>query len=153
MSKTLATLTDTSRKPKSRKRVGRGVGSGLGKTSGRGQKGAGARSGYKRRHTYEGGQARLFEKMPTRGFSRARFQKRLDVVNLGLLETLFQDGDEVSIQTLKEKGLLSGPTYGLKVLGDGEFSRKLTIKAQAMSASAKAKAEAAGSKIVLPEGK
>jgi large subunit ribosomal protein L15 len=149
--KSLNTLKNASRPKKDRKRVGRGIGSGVGKTCGRGQKGAGARSGYKRRYSYEGGQARLFEKLPTRGFSRVRFQKRCDVINLDQIEEIFQDGDEVSLETLREKGFISGPSYGIKVLGNGELTRKVTIKARKISASAKAKCEASGATVVLPE--
>lgn len=130
-------------KPK-RNRLGRGPGSGLGKTSGRGEKGAGSRSGYKRRYTYEGGQFRLFQKLPTRGFSRARFRKPLDVVNLNNLDKLFKDGDKVTLEALKSKGWLTGPSYGVKLLGHGELTKKLTIELHDFSKSAVEKLEKAG---------
>jgi large subunit ribosomal protein L15 len=137
-------LFNSSRPKKDRKRVGRGIGSGLGKTCGRGVKGAGARSGWQSRARYEGGQLPLYRKLPERGFSNARFQKeRLDCVNLGQIDEMYNDGDVVNIDTLRLKGFLSGPSAGLKVLGNGEISKKVTIQAQAMSASAKAKLEAA----------
>ena len=145
----LSELTNT-RPTVASRRVGRGVGR-RGKTCGRGQKGAGSRSGYKRRLSYEGGQGRMFQKMPTRGFTRTAFLKRLDVINLGQISALFQEGEEVSLSTLREKGWISGPSYGIKVLGDGELSHKVTIRAQAMSASAREKCEKAGATVVLPE--
>lgn len=125
------------------KRVGRGRGSKLGKTSGRGQKGMGARSGVKWRWGYEGGQMPLHMKLPRRGFSRARFAKPLDVVNLGMIEEHFQDGDEVSFETLKQRGLIRGKGYGLKILGEGQLTKKVVIVTNAMSESAKQKLEEA----------
>ncbi len=130
-------------KPK-RNRLGRGPGSGLGKTSGRGEKGAGSRSGYKRRYTYEGGQFRLFQKLPTRGFSRARFRKTFDVINLGHLENLFNEGDKVTLASLQSKGWLKGPSEGVKLLGHGELTKKLTIELHDFSKSAIEKLEKAG---------
>lgn len=140
----LSNLKDTHRAPKRSKRVGRGPGSGLGKTSGRGEKGAGSRSGYKRRLTNEGGQVPLFKKLPTRGFSNARFRKPYHTINLGLIDQMFSDGDVVNLITLSEHGFLSGTSYGLKVLGDGELKKKVTIEANAFSKSAKEKLEKAG---------
>jgi large subunit ribosomal protein L15 len=134
----LSNLKDTSRTRKSRRRVGRGIGSGLGKTSGRGEKGAGSRSGYKRRHGYEGGQVRLFRKLPERGFNNARFRKELDVVNLGQIDRMFADGEVVSVDTLRQKGFLSGPSHGLKVLAKGDLKKKIKgIEAAAVSATAR----------------
>ncbi len=132
-------------KPK-RNRLGRGPGSGLGKTSGRGQKGAGARSGYKRRHTYEGGQFRLFQKLPTRGFSRARFRKALDSINLNQIDLIYKDGETVNLETLKARGLLSGPSYGVKLLAQGETTKKITIELSAYSKAAIEKLDKAGIK-------
>src|SRR6202035_5633980 len=97
---TLGNLKNSTRPAKNVKRVGRGLGSGLGKTCGRGEKGAGARSGYKRRHTYEGGQFRMFMKMPIRGFSNARFRKEYEAINLGQIDKLFENGEEVNLGTL-----------------------------------------------------
>lgn len=121
---TLNTLKNTSRPKKSKKRLGRGLGSGLGKTCGRGQKGAGARSGWKQRWGYEGGQMRLFMKLPERGFSNAMFARRLHSVNISDIEAAFNDGDEVNIETLAEKGFVRGRTYGVKLLGNGELTKK-----------------------------
>ncbi len=126
-----------------RNRVGRGPGSGLGKTSGRGQKGAGARSGHKRRLTYEGGGVRFFLKLPTRGFSNARFRKKLDSINLKQIDDAFSDGETVTIETLKQRGFFSGPTYGVKLLAHGELSKKVTIELSAFSKAAVVKLEAA----------
>ncbi len=141
---TLGSLQNTSRPAKARKRVGRGLGSGLGKTCGRGHKGAGSRSGYKRRHGMEGGQLPLYRRLPTRGFSNARHACKPTPVNLGQIEKMFDDGEVVNIETLKEKGYFSGKILGLKVLGEGELTKKVTIEADAYSASAQAKLEAAG---------
>lgn len=140
----LSNLKDTHRPPKKSKRVGRGPGSGLGKTSGRGEKGAGSRSGYKRRLTNEGGQVPQFKKLPTRGFSNARFRKPFHVINLDLIEKMFEEGEVVNLITLSEHGFLSGTSYGLKVLGKGELSKKVSIEANAFSKSAKEKLEKAG---------
>ncbi len=108
--------------------MGRGIGSGLGKTCGRGEKGAGSRSGWKRRDTYEGGQMRLFQKLPFRGFSNARFRRPMEVVNLSEIEHAYKDGEVVNIITLSEKGLISGSVYGVKLLAKGELTKKVTIE-------------------------
>jgi large subunit ribosomal protein L15 len=136
---TLNTLKNTSRPHRYLKRVGRGLGSGLGKTCGRGEKGAGARSGYKRRLTYEGGQFRLFMKLPIRGFSNARFRKAYEAVNLGQINALFHDGEAVNVNTLKERSVFKGRNKLIKILGDGDLTKKVTIEAHAFSASAKEK--------------
>lgn len=135
----LSTLKNHTRPYKRRKRVGRGTGSGLGKTCGRGEKGAGARSGYKRRLGYEGGQFRTFMKIPIRGFNNARFRKAYDTVNLGQIEAAFNDGDVVNAHTLAAHGFLTGLTYGIKVLGDGELHKKVTLEVSALSKSAREK--------------
>lgn len=129
-------------KPK-RNRVGRGPGSGLGKTCGRGEKGAGSRSGYKRRDTYEGGGVRFFMKLPTRGFTNARFQKKYDTVNLRLIENLFHDGEVVNIDSLRLRGLISGTTNGVKLLAHGDITKKVTFELNSFSKSAIIKLEAA----------
>lgn len=136
---TLETLHNTTRPYKKTKRVGRGIGSGLGKTCGRGEKGARARSGSKKRLGYEGGQFRTFMKMPIRGFSNARFRRPFDTVNLDQIQAVFQDGDVVNAQTLSDKGFLSGVTYGIKILGDGELTKKVTFEVSALSKSAEEK--------------
>lgn len=145
----LFNLKNTSRPKKKRKLLGRGMGTGLGKTCGRGQKGAGARSGYKRRAFYEGGQMRLHMKLPQRGFSRARFQKKLDTVNLFQIEQAFQDGEAVTVETLREKGLVNGQVWGVKLLGDGEITKKVTIEVNEASSSAKEKLQQAGVVLTL----
>jgi large subunit ribosomal protein L15 len=136
---TLGSLKNTTRPRKQMKRVGRGLGSGLGKTCGRGEKGAGSRSGYKRRHTYEGGQFRMFMKMPIRGFNNARFRKEYEPVNLRQISEIFQDGDTVNVSTLMARGFLKGRNVLLKVLGDGELTKKVNIEADAFSKSAQEK--------------
>lgn len=136
---TLNSLKNTTRPLKARKRVGRGLGSKLGKTSGRGEKGAGSRSGYKRRLGKEGGNMPLFMKLPIRGFNNARFRREYHVVNLKQLNDMFKDGETVSLATLKDRGFISGPSHGVKLLGNGDLDKKLTIRVQAMSDSAREK--------------
>lgn len=145
----LSNLQNTSRPKKRYKRVGRGPGSGLGKTCGRGEKGAGSRSGYKRRWGYEGGQFRTFMKMPERGFNNARFRTEVESVNLGQLNMLFEDGDIVSLETLKERGFLSGRPKLLKILGKGELTKKVTIHANRLSDTAREKLHKAKIKVEL----
>lgn len=147
----LSNLKNTSRPKLATKRVGRGLGSGLGKTCGRGEKGAGSRSGYKRRYGYEGGQFRTFMKMPERGFSNARFRRAYDSINLGQLEKMFNDGEHVNLETLCLKGFLSGSSWGLKVLGNGELTKKVTIEAHAYSDSAREKLKHANIEFELAE--
>lgn len=139
----LHSLSNDSRPAKRRKRVGRGMGSGLGKTCGRGHKGAGSRAGWKSRARYEGGQLPLYRKVPGRGFSNARFQTKLDAINLGQIEALFADGDLVSVQTLREAGYLSGDSYGIKILSEGTLTKKVRIEAQGVSKKAEEKLQQA----------
>ncbi|MCE5293891.1 MAG: 50S ribosomal protein L15 [Chlamydiales bacterium] len=139
----LHNLKNTHRPYKRRKRVGRGMGSGLGKTCGRGQKGAGSRAGYKTRARYEGGQLPLYRRLPGRGFSNARFQKKLDAINLGEIDALFEDGDVVNIETLRDVGLVKGTSFGIKLLSEGELTKKVRIEANAMSKNAEEKLKAA----------
>jgi large subunit ribosomal protein L15 len=127
---------------KGRKRIGRGPGSGKGKTAGRGHKGQKSRSGYSRRYGFEGGQMPLVRRIPKRGFTNI-FRVEFQVVNLRDLERVFADGDTVSVETLVEKGLVRG-RKPVKVLGDGELKKKLTVQVQKFSASAKAGIEKAG---------
>jgi large subunit ribosomal protein L15 len=128
------------------KRVGRGRGSKLGKTCGRGSKGMGSRSGYQRRWGYEGGQMRLHMKLPKRGFSNVRFQKIVETVNLGMISEFYLDGEHVTHETLKKKGLVKGHGVLLKILGDGELTKKVVISAHNYSATAKEKLEKANIK-------
>lgn len=139
----LSNLKNSSRPSKKSRRVGRGISSGAGKTCGRGQKGQGARSGYKRRYGYEGGQFPLYMKLPIRGFSNVRFQKKLDTINLNQIEHLFNDGDTVNLQTLSEHGYINGKSHGLKILGNGDLTKKVKIEAKAFSDGAKKKLQQA----------
>src|SRR5689334_2949881 len=134
-----------------RKRLGHGESSGHGKTSGRGGKGQSARSGSSIRPGFEGGQMPLIRRIPKRGFNNARHTTRYIPVNLETLNR-FEDGARVDATALKAVGAANGPGAGLKILGDGELKKKLTVSAHAFSASARAKIEAAGGtcEIILP---
>lgn len=126
-----------------RKRLGSGESSGHGKTSGRGGKGQTARSGSSIRIGFEGGQMPLIRRIPKRGFNNARFATRYLAVNVGELNA-FDNGARVDEAALRSAGLANGRDDGVKILGDGELSKKLTVSASAFSASAKAKIEAKG---------
>ena len=129
---------------KETKRKGRGAGSGNGKTAGRGHKGQKARSGGGVRIGFEGGQMPLARRLPKRGFNNI-FAKPLEAVNVSALEK-FENGAVVDAAALLEAGVLSKCKYGVKILGNGELTKKLTVKASAFSEGAKAKIEAAGGK-------
>ena len=126
------------------KRKGRGHGTGNGKTAGRGHKGQKARSGGGTRIGFEGGQMPLARRIPKRGFNNI-FAKPLDAINLAMLDK-FEDGAVVDLQAMLDAGLLAKSKYGVKVLGGGEITKKLTVKAAAFSETAKQKIEAAGGK-------
>lgn len=126
------------------KRKGRGNGSGTGKTAGRGQKGQNSRSGGGVRVGFEGGQMPLARRVPKRGFNNI-FAKPLTAINLSALNR-FEDGETVDTAKLLATGVLSKCEYGLKILGNGEITKKLTVKANAFSEAAKQKIEAAGGK-------
>ncbi len=126
---------------KNKKRVGRGHGSGLGKSSGRGDKGAGQRSGFKRRPWFEGGQMSLARRLPKRGFTNI-FKKEFQIVNISSLVKL--DIDLITVSMLKEKGLIKSNLLPVKILGDGTIKKKITIEANYFSKSAKEKIEKAG---------
>ena len=130
---------------KTSKRVGRGVGSGLGKTSGKGHKGQNARSGGGVRPGFEGGQLPLFRRLPKRGFSNAMFKVEYATINVSDLEK-FEDGAVVTPELLKEMGILKKQLAGVKVLGNGELTKKLTVQANKFSASATTVIEQAGGK-------
>ena len=130
---------------KTSKRLGRGTGSGLGKTSGKGHKGQNARSGGGVRPGFEGGQLPLFRRLPKRGFSNAPFKVEYATINLSDLEK-FEDGAVVTPELLKEMGILKKQLAGVKVLGNGDLTKKLTVKANKFSASAVEKIEAIGGK-------
>ena len=126
------------------KRLGRGVGSGLGKTSGKGHKGAKARSGGGKRPGFEGGQMPLYRRVPKRGFTNI-YRTEYATVNVGRLE-IFENGTVVTAETLKEAGLISKVMDGVKILGNGELTKKLTVEAAKFTDSAKEKIEALGGK-------
>ena len=130
---------------KTSKRVGRGVGSGLGKTSGKGHKGQNARSGGGVRPGFEGGQLPLFRRLPKRGFSNAMFKTEYTTINVSDLEK-FDNGAVVTPEVLKEMGILKKQLAGVKVLGNGNLTKKLTVKAHKFSSSAIEKIEAIGGK-------
>ena len=126
-------------------RKGRGPGSGNGKTAGKGHKGQNARSGGGVRPGFEGGQLPIYRKLPKRGFSNYKFAKNYAIVNVSDLNK-FNDGDTVNLAVLMEAGVIRKPLCGLKVLGNGELTKKITVEAAVFSASAKEKIEAAGGK-------
>ncbi|MBA5851747.1 50S ribosomal protein L15 [Clostridium sp. cel8] len=130
---------------KSRKRVGRGTGSGLGRNAGKGEKGQNARSGGGVRLGFEGGQMPLFRRIPKRGFTNI-FAKEYSHINVERLN-IFEDGTEVTPQLLLEKGIIKKSKDGLKVLGNGELNKKLTVKAAKFTKAAAEKIEAAGGKV------
>ncbi len=127
------------------KRLGRGVGSQLGKTSGKGHKGAKARSGGGKRPGFEGGQMPLTRRIPKRGFTNI-YAKEYAIVNVGALN-VFDDGATVSVEALMEKGLVKKTLDGVKILGGGELQKKLTVSVDKVTESAKAKIEAIGGKV------
>lgn len=139
----LHTLKPAEGSTKNRKRVGRGTGSGTGKTSGRGHKGAKSRSGWKRKKGFEGGQMPLQRRLPKRGFHNL-FKKEFQIVNL--TDVIKCVAGEVDYETLLKNGLIKKLNVPVKVLGDGEIDKAYTIKAHAFSAKAKEKIEAAGGK-------
>jgi len=127
------------------KRIGRGPASGQGKTAGKGHKGQKARAGRGMRPGFEGGQMPLQRRLPKRGFNNI-FAKEIAIVNVAALDKRFEDGATVDIEALKATGLIKKELDGVKVLGNGEITKKLTVKVNAFSDSAKAKIEAAGGK-------
>ena len=139
------------RKHKKRKRLGRGTGSGHGKTCGRGSKGQRSRAGWSRHPTFEGGRMPLVRRVPKRGFHN-RWALSVAVVNVGDLEAKFQDGDEVGPDTLKAMNLAKGRFDLLKILGDGQLTKKLTVSAHRFSKSAREKIEQAGGQVVVLPG-
>ena len=130
---------------KTRKRVGRGTGSGLGKTSGKGHKGQNARSGGGVRPGFEGGQLPLFRRLPKRGFTNAMFKTTYAVLNLSDLNK-FEENTEITPELLKEMGILKNQLDGVKILGNGTLEKKLTVKANQFSKKAKEQIEKLGGK-------
>ena len=131
---------------KKKKRVGRGTGSGLGTTAGRGMNGQNSRSGGGVRPGFEGGQMPLFRRLPKRGFTNARFKKQWTILNVTDLN-VFEDKTDVTPEILLEKGLIKSLKFGIKILGDGELNKTLNIKANKFTQSAIKKIEAAGGKV------
>lgn len=141
---------------KQKKRVGRGIGSGHGKTSTRGHKGQWASAGAKKPAVmFEGGQMQLFRRMPKRGFSHATWDKYYLPINVEALNEAFKDGDVVDHAALKNAGLANGPADGVRILGEGELARKLTVKAHHFSKSARSKIEGKGGtcEVIAPPAK
>lgn len=141
----LSTIHQGINRRKRKKRVGRGVGSGMGKTATRGHKGQWASAGAKKpRMLHEGGQMPLFRRIPKRGFSNATWEKRFHIVNVGDLDKSFDDGALVDEAALKAAGLARGVAAGVRVLGDGDLGKRLTVKAHHFSKSAAEKITAKG---------
>lgn len=138
----LHSLTNTPGAKHRRKRLGRGMASGKGKTSGKGHKGQMARKGHKHKLAFEGGQMPLIRRLPKRGFKNPT---RVEYIGVNLMNLArFEDGATVDPEAMRKAGLANGSSDGIKILARGEIDRKLTVKAQAFSAGAKAKIEAAG---------
>lgn len=140
----MAEITKKAGRDRRPKRVGRGEGSGWGKTSGRGNKGAGQRSGWKQRGLQEGGQMPHFRRIPKRGFSNAEFRVEYIVVNVDDLDRTFSNGTHVTTQALLDAGLVRSATMPVKILGNGNLTKKLTVDAARFSASAAEKIKKAG---------
>jgi large subunit ribosomal protein L15 len=128
---------------KARKRIGRGIGSGHGKTSGKGHKGSRSRAGASFKPLYEGGQMPLFRRLPKRGFNNFNFQTRYEVINVSQLER-FDEGADVGIEQLSNAGLINGLKNKVKILGDGELTKKLQVTAHKFSKAAEQKIMASG---------
>lgn len=140
----LSTVHQGIKRRKLKKRVGRGVGSGHGKTASRGHKGQYASAGAKMfQWTFEGGQMPLFRRIPKRGFSHATWDRSFHVVNVGDLE-VFSDGDKVDIAALRQAKLVKGPSDGVRILGEGELTKRLAIRADHFSKTAAEKIAAKG---------
>lgn len=139
----LSNLTNTPGARERRKRVGRGCGSGMGKTSTRGHKGQNARKGHKQKLGFEGGQMPLVRRLPKRGFNNARFNAKALGVNLADLEKKFEAGAEITVETLAKAGFTDNKRPKVKILATGELTKKFTVKVPC-SEAAKAKIEAAG---------
>ncbi len=139
-------------KNKPKRRIGRGPGSGHGKTATRGAKGQGSRTGYSSLRVFEGGQMPLVRRIPKRGFHN-RWADTVAIVNLAVLEKYFASGEEVNAEALKGKGLVAGRYDQLKILGDGQLSKNLKVAAHRFSRSAREKIEKAGGEAIVVPGK
>lgn len=135
-----------SKETKSIKRVGRGPGSGMGKTSTRGENGQKSRSGASIKAWFQGGQSPLYRRIPKRGFNNANFRKEFATINLDDLSKFFKDGDVVTPEVLKERGIIKKELCGIKILANGNLDKKLTVKAHRFSSKAVTKIEEAGGK-------
>lgn len=144
-------ITPQAGRYRKRKRVGRGIGSGHGKTCGRGHKGARSRAGAggSIRASAEGGQMPLFRRLPKRGFSNARFRREFIVVNVKALEARFDDGADVNPATLADAGLVASTRVSVKVLGHGDLAKRLNVTAAAFSRSASEKITKAGGTVTV----
>ncbi|MHC5024276.1 MAG: 50S ribosomal protein L15 [Planctomycetota bacterium] len=134
---------------KARKRLGRGNGSGHGRTCGRGHKGARSRAGYSNRAYFEGGQMSFIRRLPKRGFTNAPFRQLYHVINLKTLEARLDDGADVSPKTLAAAGIIRDAKLPLKVLGEGELTKKFNVTAAKFSATAREKIEKAGGTVII----
>ena len=143
----LSNLTNTPGARERRKRVGRGCGSGMGKTSTRGHKGQNARKGHKQKLGFEGGQMPLVRRLPKRGFNNARFNAKALGVNLSDLEKKFEAGAEITIEALAKAGFSDNKRPKVKILAKGELTKKFAVKGVPCSASAKAKIEQVGGSV------
>ena len=143
----LSNLTNTPGARERRKRVGRGCGSGMGKTSCKGQEGQQSRKGHKHKLVFEGGQMPLVRRLPKRGFNNAAFNAKALGVNLSSLEAKFENGAEITVSALAKAGFSDNKRPKIKILGVGEVSKKFTIKGIPCSATAKQKIEAAGGSV------
>ena len=135
-------------KHRRRKRLGRGIGSGHGKTCGKGHKGQRSRAGYSRKPVFQGGAMPLVRRVPKRGFNN-KFAIRVQILNLAALETSFQDGEDVNLESLLTKSLAKGRFDELKILGNGQLSKKLRVSAHQFSKSAAEKIKKAGGEVVI----
>lgn len=144
-------LSDNPGATKKRKRVARGPGSGTGKTAGRGHKGAGSRAGFggSIHPLYEGGQMPYFRRIPKRGFTNAMFKQEFHVLNVKTLEARFADGQTVDAESLKSHGLIDNSGAPIKILGEGELTKKLNVVAAKFSSSARDKIEKAGGTVTV----
>lgn len=140
-------ITERAGRYKTRKRIGRGEGSGRGGTSTRGHKGASSRAGWSRKPGYEGGQMPLFRRLPKRGFTNTNFRRLYHIVNIKTLESHMDDGTDVTVDALVTARVVRDAKLPLKVLGEGELTKKLNVTAARFSASARRKIEAAGGSV------
>ncbi len=136
-------ITSVAGKNKARKRIGRGRGSGVGKTCGRGHKGSGSRAGSFTRPTHEGGQMPLFRRMPKRGFSNFQFARRYEIINVSQLDN-FENGSVIGIEQLVDAGIIDSVDSKVKILGDGVLTKKLEVVAHKFSKSAQEKISGCG---------